>query len=217
MTTAAIVQARLGSSRLPGKVLMRLGGVTVLRHVLGRAAAIPGIDRLVCAVPERAADDLVAAEARAAGAEVVRGPEADVLARYALAAAASRADRLLRITADCPLLDPLLCGEVLALLGGHDYASNVEPRRFPQGLDCEAMTAEALHRAAAEATEPYEREHVTPWLRRHPTIRRAHLVPAEDLSVHRWTLDTPADFAFLEALWPRLSGTGWRQVLAVLA
>lgn len=162
--TGVIVQARIGSSRLPGKVLMRLGDRTVLAHVLERCLAICGIDVVCCAVPDGPADDRVAEEARRSGAEVFRGSETDVLDRYYRAAATFRLDVILRVTADCPLLDPGVCGDVLSLrsAAGADYVCNNLPPSWPHGLDCEAMTFAWLERAAHEASQPYEREHVTP-------------------------------------------------------
>src|SRR5689334_18525028 len=110
----AIIQARVGSSRLPGKVMMDLNGAPVLAHVLARAAAIPGIDRVCCAIPDLAENDALAALAGDLGATVVRGSETDVLDRYRQAAAACGAETVMRITSDCPLLDPAVSGAVLA-------------------------------------------------------------------------------------------------------
>lgn len=206
--TAVIVQARFGSTRLPGKVLMMLDGRSVLSHVLERCKAIPGADVVCCAVSETLDSAPVAAEAQTAGVSVFRGSETDVLGRYLGAAEQVKADVVLRITSDCPLIDPVICGEVLALRAREkaDYACNVMPRTWPQGLDCEAFTFEWLARAAREATNPYDHEHVTPFIREHAEARTANL-PSPDpaLAQHRWTLDTPADLTFFEALWPHLS------------
>jgi spore coat polysaccharide biosynthesis protein SpsF (cytidylyltransferase family) len=212
--SVVIVQARLGSSRLPGKVLMNLAGRTVLSHVIERCAAIPGADAVCIAVPDLAQDDPVAEEALKCGALVARGPEADVLARYAIAARESRATTVMRITSDCPVIDPEVCGQVLRLVteGGADYACNNLPPSFPHGLDCEAFKAEWLLRAETEAELPSEREHVTPWLRNHPTLRRSVLAgPGGDTIHHRWTLDTPDDLDFLRALFAELPAGqgGW--------
>lgn len=222
MSAAVIVQARQGSSRLPGKVLMPLGGQTVLAHVLQRCAAIPGADVVCCAVPEGPADDAVAAEAGRAGAKVFRGSETDVLDRYARAAAWLGADVVMRVTSDCPMIDPQLCGAVLELvmLDGADYASNNQPPTWPHGLDCEAMTGAWLARAAREAKRPSEREHVTPYVRNHPDCRRLNIGAPGDLTAYRWTLDTPDDLAFMQAVFPRLpvgpDGWRWRAALAVV-
>ena len=215
MSRAIVIsQARLGSTRLPGKVLMNLAEQTVLRHVVERCAAIPGIDAVCCAVPDLAQDDPVAQEALKCGALVSRGPELDVLARYAIAARETGATIVMRITSDCPVIDPAVAGEVLRLVteGGADYACNNLPPSFPHGLDCEAFRADWLLRADAEAVLPSEREHVTPWLRNHPTLRRSVLQgPGAGTTHHRWTLDTPDDLDFLRALFARLPAgpAGW--------
>jgi spore coat polysaccharide biosynthesis protein SpsF len=207
MSTACIVQARQRSTRLPGKVLLPLAGRPVLVHVLERCTAIPGVDIVVCAVPEGPADDAVAALAASTGARVFRGDEQDVLGRYLGAARAVDANVVLRVTSDCPLIDPGVCGAVLALrrTEAADYATNNMPPSWPHGLDCEAFTRAALEAADAAATEPHDREHVTPWIRRNPALRRANLpAPPSCRAEQRWTLDFPEDFAFLEALFRSL-------------
>jgi spore coat polysaccharide biosynthesis protein SpsF (cytidylyltransferase family) len=205
--TGVIIQARIGSSRLPGKVLMRLGAKTVLTHVIERCRAISDIDVVCCAVPDGPADDRVAEKARRSGAEVFRGSETDVLDRYYRAAATFHLDVILRVTADCPLLDPGVCDDVLSLrsAAGADYACNNLPPSWPHGLDCEAVTFAWLERAAHEASHAYEREHVTPFVRNHPAARRANLsMPASGAAQHRWTLDNDRDLQFLRALGARM-------------
>jgi spore coat polysaccharide biosynthesis protein SpsF len=205
--TGVIIQARIGSSRLPGKVLMRLGNKTVLAHVVERCRAISGIDVVCCAVPDGPPDDRVAEEARRSGAEVFRGSETDVLDRYYRAAAMLGLEIILRVTADCPLLDPGLCGDVLSLrsAAGADYACNNLPPSWPHGLDCEAVTFAWLERAAHEASHAYEREHVTPFVRNHSAARRVNLrMPAAGAAQHRWTLDNDRDLQFLRVLVARM-------------
>jgi spore coat polysaccharide biosynthesis protein SpsF len=213
----------MGSSRLPGKVLAKLGGRTVLAHCLSRAAAVPGADAVCLATSEQAIDDPVAeAAAQSPGVMVFRAHETDVLSRYAGAARAINADIILRITCDCPLIDPAVCGEVLALRAktSASYAANNLTREWPQGLDCEAFTREALETADRAATSPYDREHVGPWMRRAAGATAAHLLgPGAAAARHRWTLDYPEDLAFLLALWPHLPADripSWRDVIAVL-
>jgi spore coat polysaccharide biosynthesis protein SpsF len=207
MRTAIVVQARMGSSRLPGKVMMAMGARTVLEEVLERCRAIPGADIVVCATPDEPASAPIQALARAAGAMVVAGSEHDVLARYALAAREAGADIVMRVTSDCPLIDPEICGAVLALRAREDadYAANNLVRSFPHGLDCEAFTAAALRRAEAEASDPYAREHVTPWLRTSPGLRRVNLAASDARWLDaRWTLDYPEDLEFMRAVAARL-------------
>jgi spore coat polysaccharide biosynthesis protein SpsF (cytidylyltransferase family) len=195
---------------------MPLGRRPALASVLERCARIPGIDVVVCAVPDEPASDPVAAVAQRCGAVVFRGSEQDVLARYAGAARAVGAETVMRVTSDCPLIDPGVCGAVLALLErtGADYACNTMPPLWPHGLDCEAFWADHLARAAREATRPADREHVTPWLRRHAGLRRVNLDgPGGGLERHRWTLDYAEDYAFFGALW---TGMGERAGQAAL-
>ena len=222
--SAVIVQARMGSSRLPGKILKRLGEESVLWHVLHRCGAIRGIDLVCCAVPDSPDSDLVAEEAQRCGVTVVRGAEQDVLARYYKAAMTVGADIIIRVTSDCPLIDPEVCAQVLDLLtdGDLDYACNNMPPAFPLGLDCEAFTAVALAKAASVARDPYEREHVTPWLRVQPGIRRANLEgPRAGAAEMRWTLDYPEDLDFFQALFAKLPPPraipGYREVMDILA
>ena len=190
MKVVAIIQARMGSSRLPGKVLVDLCGRPVLHWVCDRVGRTAGVDRVVVATSDRAGDDRIAELCHALGVAVVRGSERDVLGRFRLAAEQHAADVVVRVTGDCPLLDPVVSGEVIALLSGssYQYASNVHPRRFPRGLDTEAFTVGALRAAADEADHPSDREHVTPYLLTHPDRFSAGAVVADaDYSQHRWT------------------------------
>ncbi|MBI6546608.1 MAG: glycosyltransferase family protein [Cyanobacteria bacterium NC_groundwater_1444_Ag_S-0.65um_54_12] len=211
MRVVAIIQARMGSTRLPGKVLLALGGQTVLAHVIARVQAAPVAD-IVVATTVCPSDDVVVEEAKRCGARWFRGSEDDVLARYHLAAQQSGARVVLRVTADCPLLDPGVLGTLIetfvAQLGaGVDYASNTLQRTYPRGLDAEVFTAAALETAFLQATKPHEREHVTPYLYQHPELFRLyHLVNDVDLSHHRWTLDTLEDFQLLDAIFRALAG-----------
>jgi spore coat polysaccharide biosynthesis protein SpsF (cytidylyltransferase family) len=222
--TIAIVQARMGSTRLPGKILLPLAAQTVLAHVLTRCAAVPGIDGVCCATTNLAADDAVAEEAARRGALVFRGSVEDVLARYAGAARAVKADVVLRVTSDCPAIDPAICGALLDLRTqtGAAYAANNMPASWPHGLDCEAFTREALDAADAHATRAVDREHVSPWMREKGDLPRANLEAPPGLpGATRWTLDYPEDYAFFEALFARLplgpKGYSMAAVLGVLA
>ena len=158
MTTLCVIQARMGSTRLPGKVLADLGGRPMLAFMLARVAPLVGrgVEEVVVATSDGAIDEPVAEVARAAGVAAVRGSEHDVLGRYLLALEDHPADTVVRLTADCPLTDPALVSEVLALhrRAGADYTSNTLIRTFPDGLDVEVMAAAALRTAAAEARRP---------------------------------------------------------------
>ena len=225
MKTIAIIQARMGSTRLPGKVLADLGGRPVIGWVTRGALAIPGIDGVAVATSDQAADDQLAGWCAENGIPCHRGPEDDVLARYLLAARAEKAEAVMRLTADCPLLDPQVCGLVLALLkrGDCEYACNFDPRSWPDGLDCEAFTIALLEDAAANARLPSEREHVTPYMRanRHHFQVAQATCPLPGVAEERWTLDTPEDMAFLDAVVRRLPVTGqapsWLKILNTLA
>ncbi len=212
--SVCITQARMASTRLPGKVLLELAGRTVLSHVLERCRAIPGIDAVCCATPEGADCDPVVDEAMRCGVEIFRGSEKDVLDRYYGAAEALRADFVMRVTSDCPLIDPELCGRVLTEVtsGRADYATNNMPVTWPHGLDCEAFTFALLERAAAESQIHTEREHVSLFMRHASDVRWTNVAAEEEnIGHHRWTLDTPKDYAFFDALFPRLpeGPEGW--------
>jgi glutamate-1-semialdehyde 2,1-aminomutase/spore coat polysaccharide biosynthesis protein SpsF len=175
---------------------------------------------VVCAVPDEEASKPLEYVAQHCGAKIFRGPEADVLKRYAGAARAVGANTVMRVTSDCPLIDPGICGDVLALRAerGADYAANDMPASFPHGLNCEAFTAEVLEIANARADSSYDREHVTPWMRRTPQLKRANLASGEAaLAHHRWTLDYPEDLAFFRAIFAALPAGSPARMVDVLA
>lgn len=201
----AIIQARMGSSRLPGKVLRQLGGQSVLANVIARVRAASTIDDIVVATTTLSPDDVIESEAERLGVRTFRGSESDVLARYQAAAETTAADVVVRVTADCPLLDSAVVDAVVnAFLSGDaecDYASNTLRRTFPRGLDTEVFSRSALEIAAAEALESEEREHVTLFFHNHIgcfKLRSVIDTNGRDLSHHRWTLDTAEDFDFLQ-------------------
>lgn len=197
----AVVQARMSSSRMPGKVLENLGGVPVLQRVVDRLQRCEQVDAVVVATSDAASDDPVAA---AATVPVVRGPLEDVLERYRLAVAEHPCDAVVRITADCPLIDPAVVDEVVRRWrqGTEAYVANViEPRTFPKGMDVELIGAGALADAAAEATSAYDREHVTPFIRDRPErFPQAAVTRRPPLGHLRMTLDTPEDLRSLRDL-----------------
>lgn len=205
----AILQARMSSTRLPGKVLRPLAGEPMIGRQVERLRRARRLDRLVVATSVGPEDDPLAAYCEGLGLEVIRGPLEDVLGRFAGAVqACGPATSVVRLTADCPLADPGVVDEVVEahLRAGADYTSNVLPvRTFPQGLDVEAVKVEALLAAAAEARDPYEREHVTPFVYRRPDrFTVASVERAPSLAHLRWTVDTPADYAFVAEVYARL-------------
>jgi spore coat polysaccharide biosynthesis protein SpsF (cytidylyltransferase family) len=202
MTTVAILQARMTSSRLPGKVLADLGGATALELELDRLQR-SAVDTIVVATTRNAADDPVADLARRKGVGLFRGDEQDVLGRYVEAAREAKADVVVRVTGDCPLLDPDVVDRVVAALGADaDYAANVLVRTFPVGLDVEAIRADVLEEIGRVAESPDAREHVTWYVReeRPELFERRSVEDVVDNSDLRWTLDTPEDLARLRRL-----------------
>lgn len=208
--TGAIIQARMSSSRLPGKVLLPLGDRTALEQVVRRVRDAASVDEVVVATSTDASDDPVADLCARSDIRSVRGPLEDVLARYSLAAEALDADIVVRITGDCPLIDPVLVDACIARLhdGYFDYASNCTngPRTFPRGLDVEVFTRAALRRASAEATSARDREHVTPYIWEHGDMFK--VAPALEAApsyarAYRLTLDYPEDYELLKTLYDR--------------
>lgn len=205
MRTIGIVQARMGSSRLPGKVLRRLGGRTVLDRVV-RAARDSGVlDDLVVATTVEPDDDAVAAECAAIGVDVHRGPVDDVLTRFlgVLDGCEQESDAVLRFTADCPLLDPeliMLATDVFAATPGLDYLSTSIARTLPRGLDVEIVRTEVLRQIDKLATD-HHRTHVTSYVYSHPyDYNVLGLTLQPDLSHLRLTLDTEDDWRLIEAV-----------------
>lgn len=209
MRTTVILQARLGSTRLPSKVIADVAGRALLEWVVARARRIPGIDEVILATTERPDDERLVALAKDWNVPTFRGSVDDVLDRYFQTAKAFRSDVIVRVTADCPLLDPAVSGRVVARFqqGGVDYVSNVHPPSFPDGLDTEVFSFEALEKAWKEAKLRSEREHVTPYIWSHPDrFRLASVSNGTDLSAHRWTVDEPADLTFVRKIYERLGG-----------
>ncbi len=210
MKTLIIVQARMTSTRLPGKVLLPLAGVPMLTRLIERLRRVQRADGIVIATTTNTTDDPIAALCAEQGAPCHRGSEHDVLSRYADAARLHGADVVVRITSDCPLIDPTLIDQVIAAYeeGGSDYVSNMLPPTWPYGMAVEVFSAAALAQAHAEATQAAEREHVTPFLYGHPERYRLRNVASPlDLSQHRWTVDTPEDYELVRRLFEALVDT----------
>jgi spore coat polysaccharide biosynthesis protein SpsF len=203
-----IVQARMTSTRLPGKILKEVLGRPLLDFQFERLARVTRAEGAMIATTTNATDEPVVEFCRTRGIRCFRGSEDDVLSRYHGAAKQEGAKAIVRVTSDCPLIDPEVVDRVIAAFDGScDYASNILERNYPRGLDCEIFSFRALDEAFREAKETAEREHVTPFLYRHPERYRLRSVRGEtDLSGHRWTVDTPEDFQLvrniLESLYP---------------
>jgi len=218
----AIIQARMGSTRLPGKVLKDIGGETMLGRVVRRTQRATLLNDLVVATTVEPVDAAIVSECLRLGVPSFRGDENDVLDRYYQAAESYEANAVVRITSDCPLIDPEEIDSVVRVFlnEGPDYASNTLVRRYPCGLDTEVMTMESLSRTWREATEPHERAHVTPYIYQNPHLFRLVSIAADvDYSSHRWTVDTPEDLEFVRAVYARFGNDdnfGWRDVLNVL-
>lgn len=210
MKTLIIVQARMTSTRLPGKVLLPLAGVPMLTRLVERLRRVQRADGIVVATTTNVADDTIAALCAQLVVPCHRGSEHDVLSRYADASRLHGADVVVRITSDCPLIDPALIDQVMAAYaeGGSDYVSNMLPPTWPYGMAVEVFSAAALAQAHAEATQAAEREHVTPFLYWHPERYRLRNVASPvDLSQHRWTVDTPEDYELVSRLFEHLMPT----------
>ena len=220
--TVGIVQARIGSTRLPAKVLLPLLGEPMLSRVLRRTSRAERLDEVVVATTDQPADDAIVELAEREGWPVVRGSAHDVLDRYVVAARAHDADVIVRITSDCPVIDPNVIDMTIAAFdeADIDYASNsLEPRTFPRGLDVEVISREALERAWREDADPAWREHVTPFIYRHPEAFRLLAVRSEDdHSEQRWSVDTAEDYELVRRIFEAIGRDdfGWREALAVV-
>jgi spore coat polysaccharide biosynthesis protein SpsF len=223
LKVVAVIQARMGSTRLPGKVLKDIEGETVLARVVNRVRRSTLIDEFIIATTDERADDVIVQECRRIPVSVFRGDEKDVLDRYFRAAQLTKAEVVVRITSDCPLIDPEVTDKTISqfIEKRPDYASNALVRTYPRGLDTEVMTVQALERAWRVADKPYERSHVTPYIYEHPDEFKILSVTAEeDFSQHRWTLDTSEDLEFIRAVYARLKDSGdfrWPDILDLLA
>jgi spore coat polysaccharide biosynthesis protein SpsF len=218
----AIIQARMGSTRLPGKVLKDLGGETVLGRVVNRSRRATLVDEVVVATTVQAADDVIVRECERLSVACFRGDEADVLDRYYRAAQKFSADAIARITSDCPLIDPELIDATVHgfLTQEPDYATNALVVTYPRGLDVEVFTADALARTWDAAKEGYQRTHVTPYMYENPELFRVVSLSAEnDYSKYRWTLDTEEDLEAIRGIYKRFADDDrmrWSEVISVM-
>jgi spore coat polysaccharide biosynthesis protein SpsF len=210
MKKVAIIQARMTSTRLPGKILMDLAGRPMLAQQLSRLRQCRTLDELVIATTTNTTDDPVVNLARQEGVRCFRGSEEDVLSRYVGAAREASADVVIRLTADCPLIDAeivdLVVGELVSHAEDCDYAGNVLDRTYPRGLDVEAFSLWALEECDRHAKSAASREHVTLVIRQEKPelFRRRSVVDAEDNSDLRWTVDTQTDLDLVRAIYKAL-------------
>ena len=224
MKVTAIIQAHMGSTRLPGKVLVDICGRPMLVRVVERARRAALIDELIVATSDLAGDDAIVACCTSIGIACFRGDDSDVLDRFAMAARWADADAIVRITSDCPLVDPEVVDLVIDRFARSpspvDYASNKIPQSFPRGLDTEVFTRAALERAWREASASYERMHVTAYMYEHPDAFRLLSVTSDvDRADWRWTVDTVDDLRFVREVYGRLGPEGlftWNDVVTLL-
>lgn len=226
MSTVAILQARSGGTRLPGKVLADVGGQPMIARQMHRLEMASLLDDIVVAIPDSATDDALAEECLRRGWALYRGPENDVLGRYLGAAEAIDAETVVRATADCPFIDPFVIDDAIRLFrtgtkaGRFDFVANNLVPTFPHGLDCEVMSRATLAIAAAKAEDPYDREHVSPWITRATAggaiFRLGNLAAPADLSHFRLTVDYPEDLQVCRAIYARFQSLAWFSTRDVL-
>jgi glutamate-1-semialdehyde 2,1-aminomutase len=214
----AIVQARMGSTRLPKKAMKKIGGVPMIEILLSRLSRAKEVNQIVVATSRDIENEPLVTRIEKLGYLCVRGSEYDVLQRYLDAAHASQADIVVRVTGDCPLIDPVLVDEAISGFKSQqvDYLTNASPPTYPDGLDTEVFTLTALERAALESQDLFDHEHVTPYLRRPGLFKTAAIVHDKDLSGLRWVVDELADFEVVSNVFRHFVPDihfSWKQVL----
>ncbi|MCX6658434.1 MAG: glycosyltransferase family protein [Euryarchaeota archaeon] len=220
----AIVQARMSSTRLPGKVLMDIAGMSMLARSVRRLSRAKSLSEVVVATTIEKSDDPIVEQCEINGWKYFRGSREDVLDRYHSTATSFRADGVVRITSDCPMIDPGMVDAVLDEFfkweGDVDYLSNMIPRRtYPRGLDTEVFTFDALDLAWKQDTNPSWREHVTQYILRHPEIFRIRGIMNDiDYSSMRWTVDTPEDLRFARTVLENFQNDQftWKEIVEFL-
>lgn len=220
MKVVAVVQARMSSSRLVGKVLREVApGLPLIEALLQRLRQARCLDEIVLATSNDTSNDPLVAKGLALGVRCIRGSERDVLDRYRIAAEETGADILVRITGDCPFVDPTIVDQAVGVYKASvvEYVSNVDPPTFPDGLDVEVFSARALLTAADQAKDPFDREHVTPYLRR-GSFRCANFAHGRDLSHLRWTVDEADDLTIVRNVFSWFAPKtdfGWQEILSL--
>jgi spore coat polysaccharide biosynthesis protein SpsF (cytidylyltransferase family) len=229
MKIIGIIQARIQSTRLPGKVLYELGGLPVLGLILRRLKRCRNVDEFIVATGDRPQNSPIMELAKRFGVRCFIGSEDDVLDRFARAADFAKADGIVRVTADCPFSDRDIIDHLVAVFleRNYDFVTNVKPPTWPDGLDVSVFKRSLLDRAAKEAAKFSERQHVVPWMwdaifdHPLPGLCGTNVPAPEDLSRHRWVIDEPKDYIFFNHLLSRLRNKdlvtiGWKEILAVL-
>ena len=223
MTVIAIISARMGSSRLPGKVLMEIGDRPLLSLQIERVLRATTIEKIVVATSHEPQDDPIAVFCDSEGVLCFRGSEADVLDRIYKAAIHFGADPVVRLTGDDPMADPVIIDKVVGTFieSEYDYVSNVNPPTYPDGLDVEVVGVSALEKVWKEATTPEEREHVTLGIRQNlDQYKTYNVVNSEDLSSMHWAVDTVENFSFVQRVFEMLHSTkpdfNMHDVLAIM-
>lgn len=218
MKVVAIVQARMGSTRLPNKVMKPIGSAPMIEVLLARLARAMEVNEIMVATSVDPRNQALVDHVNSLGYKCYRGSENDVLDRYIQAAKSANADVVVRITGDCPLVDPALVDEAIRQfrVSDVDYFSNILPPTFPDGLDIEVFTLAALEKAAQETSKPFDHEHVTPYLRGSSRFKQAGMQHSQDLSGLRWTVDEPTDYDVVSKVFAHFAPNihfGWQQVL----
>ncbi|MGG0662690.1 glycosyltransferase family protein [Viridibacillus arvi] len=201
MTVTAIIQARMGSTRLPGKILKEVNGKPLLAYQLERIAHSECIDKIVIATTVDQKDDVIVKFCKNNDVEYYRGSENDVLSRYYEAAEQHGGDMIVRLTSDCPIIDPVILDQTIQSFidNDYDYVSNTIERTYPRGLDTEVFSREALEKAYKEATLSRDKEHVTAYMYSNPkNFKLGYIKNGQDYSEYRWTVDTIEDFELIE-------------------
>ncbi|MCY4732130.1 glycosyltransferase family protein [Natronomonas gomsonensis] len=211
-----IIQARTGSTRLPGKVMYPLDGLPALEHVITRTAHADSVNNVVVATSTESQDDVIAQYAPTFGADVIRGSESDVLSRFEYAVGQYDPEFILRVTGDCPLISPQFIDASIERVRTTDvdYVCAGLNRTFPRGITCEAFTAESFERVIEQSSEPRHSEHVTPYYRENPEDFELYNLESNELFEEEWlqnrtdlrlTLDEPADYQLLETVYRELT------------
>lgn len=217
MKIVAIVQARMGSTRLPGKVMKLIMGLPMIEIMLARLSMSTLINQVIVATSIDQSNQPLIEHVRSLGIEIFQGSENDVLGRYLDAARTYEADVIVRVTGDCPLIDPEIIDEVIEIFlkSNVDYASNILPPSYPDGLDVEVFKFNALLSSSIATNEKSDREHVTPYIRRSDDYSKVNILNNEDLSNERWTVDEPEDLALIQDIFENFHPNkyfGWREV-----